>query len=106
MIHFRKPVLAAVLLAAGALTGCGGGYYAGVMVGPPPPPPAYGPVGYAPGPGYVWVGGYYDLVGGNRWVWRQGRWDRPPHPHDVYVTPYWERHGHGYRFHQGHWRRR
>lgn len=104
MTNLRKSVLAAVLLGAGALTGCGGGYYrAGVVVGPPPPP-VYGPVGYAPGPGYVWMGGYYDLNGG-RWYWRDGHWGRPPRPGAVYVTPYWERHGGSYRYHQGHWRR-
>ncbi len=105
-MNARKSALAIVLLGAGALVGCGGGYYSGsVVVGPPPPEPYYGAVGYAPGPGYVWLGGYYDLDGGH-WRWREGHWGRRPHPHDEWVRPYWEHRGGGhYRFHQGYWRR-
>lgn len=103
-MNIRKSALTAVLLGASALVGCGGSYYsAGVVVGPPPPP-LYGPVGYAPGPGYVWTDGFYDLRGG-RWVWVGGRWARPPRPNYVWVKPYWEQRGRAYRFHQGHWRR-
>lgn len=105
MANLRKPLLAAVLLGAGALAGCGGGYYrTDVVIGPPPPPPVYGPVGYAPGPGFVWADGFFDLQGG-RWVWVGGHWARPPYRSAVWVRPYWERHGHGYRFHKGYWRR-
>ena len=104
-MNLQKLGLAAALLASSALIGCSHGYYsAGVAVGPPPPPLVYGPVGYAPGPGYVWTDGYYDLRGSN-WVWVRGRWARPPHPHARWVKPSWERHGSGYRFHEGHWQR-
>ena len=105
-INFRKYRLTAALLSFGALTACGGGYYSGgVVVGPPPPEPFYGPVGVAPGPDYVWMGGYYDL-NGSRWVWRQGHWGHPPRRGYTYVRPRWEERGHGhYRFHQGHWQR-
>lgn len=105
MTKLRSIALTAALAGCTALAGCGGGYYrAGVVIGPPPPPPAYGPVGYAPGPGYVWTDGFYDLRG-NNWVWEGGRWARPPHPGAVWVKPYWEPHGRHYRFHRGHWRR-
>lgn len=73
----------------------------GIAVGtaPPPPPPAYvaGPVGVAPGPGYVWVDGYWNWVDG-RYVWVPGRWVLPPHPHAVWVAPSIE-----FRWHRGHW---
>lgn len=96
-------MLTAILLGAGALAGCGGGYYrAGVVVGPPPAP-VYGVEGVAPGPGYIWTDGYYNLQGGG-WVWMHGRWARPPRPRAVWVKPYWERHGRGYHYHRGHWR--
>ena len=93
-----------VLLGALMLYGCGGPGYVGVGFGPPPPPYAVGPVGYAPGPGYVWTDGYWDRAGGN-WAWRQGRWMRPPHGYHHWESPRWERHGNGWRHHQGRWRR-
>src|SRR5277367_6238240 len=38
-----------------------------------PPPPQYEVVGIAPGPGFVWVGGYYHWSGA-RWVWNRGHY--------------------------------
>lgn len=74
----------------------------GVAVGtPPPPPPATvvaGPVGVAPGPGYVWVDGYWNWVNGG-WVWVPGRWVLPPRGRGVWVAPRIE-----FRWHGGHWR--
>jgi hypothetical protein len=101
----RYLELCFLLLIVAILAGCGdGAYYAGVSVGPPPPL-VYGPVGVAPGPGYYWVDSYYDWVGG-AWVWRPGRWARPPHPGYVWRRPYYERYRNGYRMHPGHWERR
>jgi hypothetical protein len=95
---FRSVALAAGLA---ALSGCASrGYYYG---GPPPSPPRAGPTGYSPGPGFVWVDGFYDLRG-SRWVWAPGYWTRPPRPRAVWVRPYWEPHNRGYRFHRGRWR--
>jgi hypothetical protein len=73
----------------------------GIAVGSAPPPPpavAVGPVGVAPGPGYVWVPGYWDWVAG-RWVWVEGRWIVPPRPRAVWAPPIVE-----FRLHRGHWR--
>jgi len=105
MSNLRKSVLAGVMFACTGFVACGGGYYqAGVVIGPPPPAPmVVGPVGYAPGPGYVWADGYYDLRGSN-WVWVNGSWARRPYRDAVWVRPYWERHGRAYRFHKGRWR--
>lgn len=72
-----------------------------VRVGPPAPIVEHRPV--APGRGYVWVGGYHRWDGG-RYVWVPGRWDRPPHPHQVWVAHHWvHRHG-GWVLVEGHWR--
>jgi hypothetical protein len=99
----RTKLLAASVLAAGAvLAGCGGyggAYYA--QFGPPPP--RYAVVGVAPGPGYVWTPGWYDWRGHN-WTWVEGRWMRPPRAHAVWVAPEWRREGRDYRFHRGYWR--
>lgn len=77
----------------------------GVMVGTPPPPPLVvaGPVGPPPGPGFVWVDGYWDWFDG-RWVWTPGRWVLPPHAHAVWVAPTFHPWHDHFRFHRGHWR--
>ncbi len=77
----------------------------GIAVGGPPPAPrVVGPVGVAPGPGYVWTNGYWDWAGGT-WAWRDGRWAVPPHGHHVWVEPYYHPYGHGaYHYHHGYWR--
>lgn len=72
-----------------------------VKVGPPRPVVEERTV--APGPGYIWVGGYHTW-NGTAYVWTPGSWVRPPHPHAVWVAPRWvHRHG-GYEFVEGRWR--
>jgi hypothetical protein len=96
-------VLAGMALGSIAMIACGPGYGAYVVAGPPAPYVA-GPLGYAPGPGYVWVDGYWNLNGG-RWGWVNGRWARPPYRGARWDRDRWERHGNNWRFHRGHWRR-
>lgn len=97
-------LLAATMMMAGACAGPRYGYGAGVAVGyGPPPPPRYGPMGYAPGPGYVWTDGYWNRGSGG-WGWINGSWRRPPRPRSVWVPGNWYQHRGGYRFRQGYWR--
>lgn len=99
---FAKYISLAAL--AGSLTACGGGGYYYGSIPPPPPPRAVGVVGYAPGPGYVWIEGYHRWYGrGYNWV--PGRWERPPHPRALWVPGRVERHGRDYRWREGYWRR-
>ena len=101
----RGAALTIALLGALALSACDHTqFFANVNVGPPPPP-VFGPVGMAPGAGWMWTDGYY-VWGGNAWVWRPGRWARPPHPGYVWRKPSYERHRNGYRVHKGGWVRR
>ena len=96
-----KRSFLALVLAACSLAGCASGavYYANV-----PPPPARAEVyGVAPGPGYVWLSGYWGWRGGG-YVWVPGYWRRPPRPRAVWVPGYWERHHDRYRFREGRWR--
>ncbi len=102
MLNARNILLSGVVLATMGLSACTSGRYYSHGV-PPPPPPRIGVVGYAPGPGYIWADGFYDLRG-SRWVWVPGSWIRPPRPRALWVRPYWEPHRRGYRFHRGHWR--
>src|ERR1700730_5340941 len=80
--HVRNLVLAAA--AALTLSACvvtpvgyygGGGYYTGVVTIEPPAPQVE-VYGTAPAPGYVWLGGYWNWVGG-RHVWVGGHWSAP-----------------------------
>jgi len=99
----KRLLLTGAVFLGTILTGCaGGGYYASARIGPPPPP-RYGVMGYAPGPGYVWTEGYWDLRG-SRWVWAPGQWQRPPRRGATWVPHSWQNdHGH-YRMRRGYWR--
>ena len=97
-----KKILIAIVLLSGLWLIAAAKVDLGIAVGgpPPPPPPAVvvSPVGVAPGPGYVWVPGYWDWVG-DQWVWVDGRWILPPRPRAVWIAPALE-----FRWHRGHWR--
>src|ERR1700691_2116294 len=102
----KHALLSGILLAWFALVACGGGYRAGYRAYIVPPPPSslrVRGVRYAPGPGYVWVDGFWNLNGG-RWAWVNGRWGVPPRGHSVWEADRWERHGNGWRYHRGRWR--
>jgi WXXGXW repeat (2 copies) len=69
----------------------------------PPPPVRVGVIGVAPGPGYVWVGGY-QRWNGNGYVWVAGKWVRPPRAGVIWVAPRYGRSGGGWVYHKGYWR--
>ncbi len=64
-------------------------------------PPMYGPRYWRPpmpGPGFVWVDGYWSFMRG-RYVWAPGYWTRPPFAGGYWVAPVYNR-GH---FFAGFW---
>jgi hypothetical protein len=72
-------------------------------VGSEPPPPVVETVVLSPGPGYVWVHGYWRWYG-RHWVWVRGAWVIPPRYGAVWISGGW-----GHRFGhvtwvEGHWR--
>jgi hypothetical protein len=78
--------------------------YIGEPVAFAPPPPQVEVIGVAPVLGYVWIGGYWNWVGG-RHVWVAGRWEAPR------AGYYWEPHvwahtAAGWHLREGHWVRR
>jgi len=97
----RRLLTVAFLMAGSLLTACAG---SGAVVIVDPPPPRYGVIGVAPGPGFVWVEGFWDLRGG-AWVWAPGRWLRPPRPGAVWVVSGWRHEGAHWRYHRGYLRR-
>ena len=96
----KRTWLLAPVLAAFSMAACGRAvYYANV----PPPPLRAEVIGVGPGPGYVWVNGYWGWQG-NRHVWIGGSWRRPPRARAVWIAPRWEARGGRYYFHEGRWR--
>jgi hypothetical protein len=91
--------LAVVLMAAPACAAPRGRVY--VRVGPPAP--VVERVVVAPGPGFVWVPGYYTW-NGRAYAWRRGEWMHPPRPRAVWVAPHWRHERRGWFFVEGHWR--
>jgi len=74
-----------------------------VHVAPDDPPPVIYEERYAqPSYEHVWIGGYWDREG-DRWAWRQGRWERPSRRGSRWIEPVY-RHDRGFtRYEGGHW---
>jgi hypothetical protein len=102
----NKTILATSVLAL-ALTagGCAArvGYY-GEYVSTPPPPPRREIIGVAPGPGFVWIEGYYAWRPAGGYYWVPGHWERPPRPRAHWVPGRWVRTRHGWVWREGGWR--
>ena len=98
-LQLLSRILSTALL---ALSGVVGSAQTMIRVAPPPPV-RMGVVGVAPGPGYVWVGGY-QRWNGTRYVWVSGRWVRPPRFGAVWVAPRYARRGSTWVFYKGYWR--
>jgi hypothetical protein len=93
----KKSLLALLVLCAGtALAQVSIGV--GIRIGPPPPPRVVRVVPATPGPGYMWVDGYW-YAAGNRWRWHAGYWTLPPYPGARWVPA---RHD-GAMFYAGFW---
>ena len=68
------------------------------------PPAAYNEVvTVAPGPGYVWVGGYYGWSGRD-YLWNRGSWSLPARGYTTWNPGYWHRHDRGHYWVPGQWR--
>jgi hypothetical protein len=74
-----------------------------VVVDAAPPPPLYEAVAVAPGPGFVWIGGYYHWSGA-RWVWNRGHYEHPPRAGARWFGPRYEVRGGRRVYIRGYWR--
>lgn len=98
-----KSLTAAVILIGSLFAvGCAGAS-GRVYVRTGPPPLRAEVVGVSPGPGYVWVPGYYSYERG-AYVWVGGRYMRAPRARARWVPAHWERNRRGWYFVEGHWR--
>jgi hypothetical protein len=74
-----------------------------VVVTEPPPAPVVETITVSPGPGFVWIGGYWGW-GGGRWHWQTGHWAAPPHRGAAWVSPRYYHHGGRHVWVHGGWR--
>ena len=70
----------------------------GIQIGPPPPPRAYAMQPAAPGPGFLWIEGYWYPVG-HRYHWHSGYWTQPPYAGAEWAPARYE----GSRYFAGYW---
>jgi hypothetical protein len=85
--------------------GADSAYYApGVAVAIAPPAPQVEVYGAPPTPGFFWVGGYWNWVGG-RHVWVGGHWQAPRAGYH-WVPHNWVHERDGWHLARGHWARR
>jgi hypothetical protein len=90
-----KKLIAVILLAAGSMFGQ---VSFGIRLGQPPAPRVVRVRPRSPGPGYVWVDGYWNPQG-NRYNWHDGYWTRPPYEGSAWVDPRYD----GGMYYEGYW---
>ena len=91
-----KKMLLALLLGTAAMMNAQVSF--GIRIGAPPPVRVMRVRPVAPGPGYIWVDGYW-YVDGGRYRWHNGYWTRPPYGGALWVGP---RHD-GVQYYNGYW---
>ncbi len=73
-----------------------------VVVAQPPPPVVVETRPLPPGPGCIWIDGYWHW-GGRQYAWKSGHWEVPPRGYNHWVAPRYERHGNEYHYMPGRW---
>ncbi len=103
-----KGIIALFAVAAltGPVTGCA--VYARPMVGVTyiarrPPGDRVEVIAASPGPGFVWLKGYWAYRGAD-FEWVPGRWERPAEGRREWVAHHWEHDRNGWYLVEGHWR--
>ena len=90
-----KKLIAIALLVAGSMFGQ---VSIGIRIGAPPAPRVVRVRPVGPGPGYVWVDGYW-YPQGHRYRWHNGYWTLPPYAGANWIGPRYE----GGMFFEGYW---
>ena len=95
----KATALLAVMLFAGASGAAAAQIEFGITIGRPPVVRVERET-RSPGPGYVWLTGYWYPVGNNnKYTWHEGYWTRPPYECATWVAP---RHD-GRQYFAGYW---
>jgi hypothetical protein len=92
----KTKIFLTMLLAAGTMLAADVSF--GIQIGPPPVPRVERVHPGSPGPGYVWIDGYWYPEGG-RYRWHAGYWTRTPYNGARWIVPRYE----GGHFYQGYW---
>jgi hypothetical protein len=98
----RHWVLAGLIAATLGIESCAG-TFVGVYATMPPPPIRVETYGPAPGPGFLWIRGYWVWRTG-AYVWIPGRWERIPPGRRRWEDGRWARRGDRYYWRDGRWR--
>jgi hypothetical protein len=96
MNRFTKAILVAAML-LGGVSVLAAQISVGIRIGPPPPARVVRALP-SPGPGFLWVEGYWYPVG-RHYKWHEGYWSRPPYEGARWVPA----HHDGERFFEGYW---
>lgn len=91
-------LLSAVLL--GTVASLSAGVFVSVAIGPPALPVYAQPI--APGPGYIWIPGYW-AWGPDGYFWVPGTWALAPAPGLLWTPGYWAFSAGLYGWHPGYW---
>jgi len=92
-----KKLLALLVLAGTSIAF--GQFSVGIRIGTPPAPRVLRVRPANPGPGYVWVDGYWYPSTRNRYVWHNGYYTRPPYQGAIWISPRYE----SQQYYQGYW---
>src|SRR5580765_2778377 len=98
-----KTFMAAGLLTASLVAGACASGHGYVYVRSGPPPVRAEAVLASPGPGYVWIPGFYRYERDN-YVWIGGHYERAPRSRARWVPGHWENGRRGWYYVDGHWR--
>lgn len=106
MMKLRNVLLASALGAGmfGAALPAAAQVYGGVYVQTAPPAPIYETAPVAPGPGYFWVGGFWQW-NGYRYAWTRGHYAYRPYAGATWHAGHWVSGPRGWYWRAGHWGR-
>jgi hypothetical protein len=98
MQNFAKTTALVAVILLGVASGAAAQVSVGITIGRPPAPRVVRVQPANPGPGYVWMEGYWYPVG-KHYTWHKGYWTRPPYETARWVGP----HHDGKHYFAGYW---
>src|SRR5215469_4683538 len=101
MVRSRTLILLALMIVATAALSFGNVFFS-VSFGPPVLPVYAQPL--CPGPGYIWVPGYWGWnPDWDDYYWVPGTWVLAPQPGFLWTPGWWGWGGSAYNWHPGYW---
>jgi WXXGXW repeat (2 copies) len=97
---YRMPQLLAAMAGLAFAAQASASVFISVGIAPPPLPVYEQPV--VPGPGYIWVPGYW-AWSGTDYYWVPGSWELPPAEALLWTPGYWGWYEGSYRWYPGYW---